>query len=314
MKNSKISLALLSGLIASTTFAAEPAKLAAPAATAPKAAAPAAKSPAAQAPTDKEKTDTAAQDKTAAAGKADSSLKIPDIEKVTHGRYNQSHVDALVKNILARSHQPLTPELKEMIRNNLISQSLVAQEAHKQGFDKQPELKAQITLVGDTVLVGAFVSDYFKHNPVTDAEVKKEYDSFVAQNAKKKEYQVRHILVEKEEDAKQIIEQLKKGEAFDKLAKQHTKDEGSKANGGDLGWSVPQDTFVKPFADAVIALEKGKFTQTPVKSQFGYHVIQLMDIRGAQPPSFEQSKAGIQERLKAKKLEQYLLSLRNKSK
>jgi peptidyl-prolyl cis-trans isomerase C len=149
---------------------------------------------------------------------------------------------------------------------------------------------------------------------VTDADAKKEYDSLVAQSAGQKEYQVRHILVEKEDEAKNVIEQLKKGEAFDKLAKQHSKDDGSKVNGGDLGWSIPQQSFVKPFADAVLTLEKGKFTQTPVKSQFGFHIIQLVDTRSAKAPEFEQVKGGLLEKLKAKKLEQLIISLRNKSK
>lgn len=311
MKKNVLSLALLAGM-ASSAYATEPVKLAAPATQAPQVTAPAIPAPAVKTP-DVTKKDDKSHEAAAVEAKPEA-FKITDIDKVTHGHYNQAHVDALVKNFTARGQRPLTPEVKEMIRNNLISQALVVQEARKQGLAKRTEVKAQIDLVGDNILVGAFLSEYFKHNPVTEADAKKEYDALVAQNPNQKEYQARHILVEKEDDAKLIIEQLKKGESFEKLAKQLSKDEGSKANGGDLGWAVPQETYVKPFADAVVALEKGKFTQTPVKSKFGYHVIQLIDSRAAKAPEFEQVKAGIMEKIKAKKLEQLITGLRNKTK
>ncbi|MES2208208.1 MAG: peptidylprolyl isomerase [Pseudomonadota bacterium] len=310
MKKNLLSLALCAGL-ASSVFA-EPAKLTAPSAPAPKVNVPTSVAPSAKA-SDATKRAAATEQSATQEPKVEQ-IKIPEIEKLTKGHYTQAHVDSLVKNFAARGQRPLTPEVKEMIKNNLISQAIVVQEARKQGITKRADVKAQIDLYGDNIIVGAFLSDYFKANPVNEADAKKEYDAFVAQNAGKKEYQARHILVEKEDEAKQIIEQLKKGESFEKLAKQHTKDEGSKASGGDLGWAIPQESFVPPFAEALVGLEKGKFTETPVKSKFGYHVIQLVDVRGAKAPEFEQVKARIIEGLKAKKLEQLIAGLRAKNK
>jgi peptidyl-prolyl cis-trans isomerase C len=150
-----------------------------------------------------------------------------------------------------------------------------------------------------------------KKNPVSDADIKAEYDKFKAQ-AGDKEYHARHILVEKEDDAKAIIAKLKAGAKFEDLAKQ-SKDPGSAANGGDLDWASPA-SFVKPFSDAMVALQKGQITETPVKTQYGYHVIKLEDVRAAKLPTLDEVKPQIAESLQQKKLQAYQEQLRKKAK
>jgi peptidyl-prolyl cis-trans isomerase C len=154
------------------------------------------------------------------------------------------------------------------------------------------------------------MADYLKAHPVPDEVLRKEYDNIKGQIGDK-EYKVRHILVDKEDEAKEIITALQKGEKFEKLA-ERSKDTGSKANGGDLDWNAPAN-FVKPFADAMVALPKGKFTTTPVKSQFGWHVIEVDDIRDAKVPTFEEVKPQLAQRMQGQIVDKYLRDLRAKN-
>jgi peptidyl-prolyl cis-trans isomerase C len=154
------------------------------------------------------------------------------------------------------------------------------------------------------------VADWAKANPISDAALHKEYDTIKSQLGDK-EYKVRHILVDKEDEAKEIIASLQKGEKFEKLA-ERSKDPGSKANGGDLDWNAPAN-FVKPFSDAMVKLEKGKFTATPVQTQFGWHVIKLDDTREAKVPSFDEVKPQLTQRLQGQHLDEYFRDLRSKN-
>jgi peptidyl-prolyl cis-trans isomerase C len=183
-------------------------------------------------------------------------------------------------------------------------------EAKKQGLDKSSVMKAEMDLTAQTVLVRAYMADYLKSHPVPDDMLHKEYDAIRAQMGDK-EYKVRHILLEKEDEAKDVIASLQKGEKFEKLA-ERSKDTGSKANGGDLDWNTPSN-FVKPFADAMVALQKGKFTATPVQTQFGWHVIQLDDTRDAKVPSFDEVKPQLSQRMQGQIVEKYLRELRVKN-
>jgi peptidyl-prolyl cis-trans isomerase C len=167
-------------------------------------------------------------------------------------------------------------------------------------------------LARQSILIRDLFADFQKNNPVTDADVKAEYDKFAAANAGK-EYRARHILVEKESEALAIIAQLKKGGKFDVIAKKQSKDPGSGANGGDLDWAAPSN-YVKEFADALTALTKGKTTETPVKSQFGYHVIRLEDVRDSQLPKFDDVKPQIAQQLQQQKMTKYQEDLRAKAK
>jgi peptidyl-prolyl cis-trans isomerase C len=224
--------------------------------------------------------------------------------------YPQSAFDAVLKDRQAQG-QPDTPELRAMIREELNTRELLAREARKKGLDKNNEVKSQMDLASQTVLVRAYVADWVKSNPVPDAELRKEYDAIKSQIGDK-EYKVAHILVENEDDAKDVIAQLQKGAKFADLAKARSKDPGSKDKGGDLDWNAPGN-FVKPFSDAMVKAEKGKFTPQPVQTQFGWHVILVEDVRDAKVPSFEEVKPQLAQRMQAQHLDKYFRELRAKN-
>ena len=223
--------------------------------------------------------------------------------------YSPAYFDFMLKQRTAQG-QPDTPELRAAVRDELNTRELLVREAKKQGLDKTPTLKTEMDLTQQTVLVRAYMADYLKAHPVPEDALRKEYDAIKGQIGDK-EYKVRHILVDKEDEAKEIIAALQKGEKFEKLA-DRSKDTGSKANGGDLDWNAPAN-FVKPFADAMIALPKGKFTTTPVKSQFGWHVIEVDDIRDAKVPTFEEVKPQLAQRMQGQVVDKYLRDLRAKN-
>ena len=223
--------------------------------------------------------------------------------------YPQAYYDFLMKQRTSQG-QPDTPELRAAVRDELNTRELLVKEAKKQGLDKNANIKTEMDLTSQTVLVRALMADYLKAHPVSDEALHKEYDAIKAQIGDK-EYKVRHILVENEADAKDIIAQLQKGEKFEKLA-ERSKDTGSKINGGDLDWNAPAN-FVKPFADAVVATPKGKFTATPVQTQFGWHVIMVEDIRDAKVPSFDEVKPQLAQRMQGQVVEAYVKELRAKN-
>lgn len=202
-------------------------------------------------------------------------------------------------------------ELRGQVREELVRREILAQEARKKGLDKKPNVSGLMDMARDQVLIQAYLQEFVTTNKVAEADTKKEYEKIVA-SLGKKEYKTRHVLVEKEDEAKAIIEKLKKGDKFDDLAKQ-SKDPGTKDKGGDLGWAPPA-SYVKPFSDAMVALEKGKFTQTPVKSDFGYHVIQLDDVRDIKLPTYEEAKPGLEQRLQQQALQEHIADLRKKAK
>jgi len=224
--------------------------------------------------------------------------------------YPQSHFDFLLKERIASGQAADSPQLREMIRDELINRELVMREAKKKGLDKDPAIKASMELNAQTVLVRAYMQDYVKANPPSDADLKKDYEAIKA-TLGNKEYRARHILVNKEDEAKDIIAQLQKGEKFEKLA-ERSQDPGSKDKGGDLDWASPAN-FAKPFSDAMVALQKGKFTPTPVQTQFGWHVIQLDDVRDTKAPSFEEVKPNLTQRAQGLLVEKHLADLRAKA-
>ncbi len=224
--------------------------------------------------------------------------------------YPQAQFDIMLKQRLQQG-QPDTPEMRNAVREELNTRVLLAKEATKQGLDKNADIKTQMDLASQTVLVSAFVADWIKKNPIPDADLHKEYDVIKAQIGDK-EYHVKHILVEKEDEAKDIIAQLQKGAKFDELAKARSKDPGSKDKGGDLDWNAPAG-FVKPFSDAMVATPKGKFTTQPVQTQFGYHVIFVEDVRDAKVPPFDEVKPQLQQRMQAAFLDKYFKELRAKN-
>lgn len=217
-----------------------------------------------------------------------------------------------LKQQVQRSGRPLTPEMEGQIKEEVIAREIFMQEAQKRGLEASPDFKAQMELARQTILIRELFLDQQKKDPVTDAEIKAEYDKFVAANAGK-EYKASHILVEKEADAKAIIASLKKGAKFEDLAKKQSKDPGSAAKGGDLDWANPA-SYVNEFTEALLKLEKGKTTETPVKSQFGWHVIRLVDVRQAELPKLEDVKPQVAQQLQQQKLVKFQEDLRAKAK
>ena len=222
-----------------------------------------------------------------------------------------SRVEAVVKQVVAQGQQPDSPQLREMIKKDLIGREVLMQEAEKQGFGKDAAVKQQIENARQSIIINAMVGEFLKKNPINDADIKAEYDRFAAQ-AGDKEYHVRHILVGTAAEAQDIIAKLKGGAKFEDLAK-ISKDTGSAANGGDLDWATPS-SFPKPFSDAFVALQKGQVTQTPVQTPNGFHVIKLDDVRPAKLPTLEEVKPQISEALQQKKLQAYQEEMVKKAK
>jgi peptidyl-prolyl cis-trans isomerase C len=221
-----------------------------------------------------------------------------------------SRVDMLASQI-AKSGRPVNDEMRAQIKEEVITREIFMQEAQKRGLASTADYKAQMELARQTILIRELFADFQKNNPVTDADLKAEYDKFTSANAGK-EYKARHILVEKEDDAKAIIASLKKGDKFEDLAKKMSKDPGSGANGGDLDWANAS-SYVPEFSAAMTKLEKGQLAAEPVKSQFGWHVIRVDDIRDAKLPSFEEVKPQISQQMTQQKLAQFQEELRKKA-
>ena len=224
----------------------------------------------------------------------------------------KARLDLLMQQATRGGQQPVTPELEARARDEVVLREVFAQEAEKRGVTASVEYRNQMELARQTILIRELFADYQKKNPVNDAEAKAEYDKFKTQSTGT-EYRARHILVEKEDEAKSLLKQLIAGAKFDELAKKHSTDKGSGANGGDLDFAKP-DSYVPEFGQALVALKKGETTQTPVKSQFGFHIIKLEDTREAQFPPFEEVKPQVVQRLSQQKLQQYQEDLRKKAK
>ncbi len=237
----------------------------------------------------------------------------PDIYKpvsVNGKAIPKSRFDFVIKQRVAQG-APNNEVSRNAIRESLITQEVVAQEAERKGIAKNADVQTQLAFARQQVLIQAYMQDHFKSHPVKDDEMLAEYNKVKASRGDR-EYKVRHILVDKEAEAKDIIAQLKKGAKFEDLAKQ-SKDPGSKDRGGDLEWNPPA-TFVKPFSDAMVKLEKGKYTESPVQSQFGWHVIQVDDVRPLQFPAFADVKPQLLSAIQEREVQKLVLDLRAKAK
>jgi len=213
-----------------------------------------------------------------------------------------SRVDAVVKQVVAQGQQPDSPQLRDLIKKDLIGREVMMQEAEKQGFGKDATVKAAIENARQAIIINAMVGEYIKKNPVSDADIKAEYDRFTKQ-AGDKEYHVRHILLGTEAEANDVIAKLKGGAKFEDLA----------ANGGDLDWASPS-SFPPVFSAAFVALGKGQVTDKPVQTPNGFHVIKVDDIRPAKLPTLEEVKPQVAEALTQKKLQAYQEELVKKAK
>jgi peptidyl-prolyl cis-trans isomerase C len=223
----------------------------------------------------------------------------------------QARADYLMQQQLQRGGAD-TEQMRSMVRDELVNREVLMQEAQRTGIPKQPEVQAQLDMARQEIVVSAYLRDYARKHPITDADVQKEYDKAKAQHGDK-EYRARHILVETEDQAKTLIAELKKGGKFDDLASKNSKDTGSAQRGGDLDWNVPA-TYDKQFSDALVKLEKGKYTDTPVRTRFGFHIIQLDDVRPARFAALAEVKPRIQQMLVQTKIEELVKALRAKAK
>ena len=219
-----------------------------------------------------------------------------NVTKVNGKTIPQERVDFFVRNVVAQGRQD-TPELRNMVKEELINRELLAQEAARRGLDKSPDVAVQLDLSKQEILMGALLREVVKGSAVSEDAIKKEYERLKGQLGSR-EYKARHILVQKEDEAKDIIAQIRKGVSFEKLAAEKSIDPGSKVRGGELDWSSPAQ-YVKPFGDALARLKKGQMTETPVQSNFGWHVIRLDDERPTKVPPYDQVKQNLQQQLTA---------------
>ena len=234
----------------------------------------------------------------------------PAVAVVNGKEISKSEFDLYVDNVARQSKREITDAEKSQLLDQFISMQLAANAAEKDGIEKQPKVQDQLALARLNVLVDSGLQQWLEKNPVTDAELRPEYDAQVAQMPK--EYHARHILVDDQAKAEAITKELKAGGDFAKSAQKNSKDPSGK-NGGDLGWFT-LDSMVKPFSDAVAALQPGQMTDKPVQSQFGWHVIKLEESRVTAPPPFEEVKDRVKVLVQRKKLQTYLDDLRKNAK
>ncbi len=223
---------------------------------------------------------------------------------------SKARLEFIIKQRAAQG-QPDNEQIRQAILERMIDQEVAAQEAERKGMAKTADVQIEVDLARQEILTRALFTDYLKSHPIKDDALKAQYESVKAQRGEK-EYKARHILVDTEAAAKEITDKLKKGEKFEDLAKQ-SKDPGSKDRGGDLDWAAPGN-YVKPFADALVKLEKGKVTDAPVQSQFGWHVIRLDDVRTTQFPPFEQVKPQLMNAMQQQEFQKMMGDLRAKAK
>jgi peptidyl-prolyl cis-trans isomerase C len=217
-----------------------------------------------------------------------------------------------VKKQSAASGQPLPPDIETRIKESVVVNEIFTQEAERRGLQGSAEFRAQMDLARQQILVQLLREDVRKKLPISEADMKAEYEKAKSANSGT-EYQARHILVEKEDEAKALIAQIKGGAKFDELAKKHSKDPGSGQNGGDLGFARA-DSYVPEFGKAMTELKKGDMTPVPVKTQFGFHIIKLEDSRPAQFPAFEEVKPQLQQQMAQGKEQDALKALRDNAK
>jgi peptidyl-prolyl cis-trans isomerase C len=228
---------------------------------------------------------------------------------VINGREIPALYGELLKEEIRAQGQPDGPQLDARVRNALIDLELLSRAAIDKGLDKDPRLTALMDIRRKDQLVKAYLNDYLKSHPITDAEVQAMYDEAKAGAANEMEYRARHILVKTEAEAKKLIAELGKKAKFEDLAKKHSQDPGSAKNGGDLDWADPNN-FVKEFAEALTALKKGQYTKTPVKTQFGWHIIRLDDTRKAEIPPLEAVRGEILKQLQQKRVREAVTAVR----
>lgn len=225
---------------------------------------------------------------------------------------SQQSLDQFVKLLVSQGATD-SPQLREQVKQEMINRQIFVQAAEKDGIAKQPDITTEISLAREGILVRALMADYLKKHPITDKQIQDEYNEAKEQQADQQEYKVRHILVEDEKTANDLLSQIKRDKKkFAELAKKNSKDPGSGANGGDLGWASPTN-YVKPFADTVSDLKKGELADKPVQTQFGWHIIEVEDTRPVEFPPLDQVRPQLEEMLRQQALADYQKQLRDKA-
>ncbi|MFM0685594.1 peptidylprolyl isomerase [Paraburkholderia strydomiana] len=223
----------------------------------------------------------------------------------------KARADALIDQLVHQGQQN-TPQLQMAVREELVNREILMQEALRRGLPNRPDIKAQIAVAQQTVVLRALIEDFVKKNTPSDAEVTARYNALI-KDAGGKEYHLHHILVDNEQQAKELIAKIKGGASFEDLAKQFSKDPGSGKNGGDLDWSDPK-AYVPEFAEAATHLQKGQMSDTPVHTQFGWHIIRVDDVRSITPPPLEQVRPQIVQQIQQEKLQAFEEGLRKNAK
>lgn len=251
-------------------------------------------------------------DPQATSGSSGPAVKKEDAIASVNGQYiSKKTLEELEKDIAQRSQGQAPAFPKEKLVEELVQRELLVQDAIQKKLDKSPETLTQLEAARKAILTQASLQNYLKTSPITDAEIKAEYDKQIGGGGT--EYKASHILVKEEAEAKKLIAELDKGAKFAALANKHSLDAKESQNGGDLGWFNPSQ-MVAPFSEAVAKLEKGKYTNAPVKTQFGWHVILLEDSRKQTPPPLEAVKGQLTPMLQRQKIQAMVENLRKQAK
>ncbi len=221
----------------------------------------------------------------------------------------ESQLNLLVNAFVLQGHQD-TEELRQKLTAELAAREAVAQQAKRLGLDKTPEFAAALAYARRDMLVNAFQADYLAKHPVVEADIQALYEKQV-QEAGDKEFRIRHVLVETEDEAKAILAATRKGKKLEALAREKSLDSASRAMGGDIGWQVPI-LLVQPVRDAVMHLEKGQVSE-PVQSPFGWHVIQVDDIRAYQFPALDSVRESLIKQLSSQAVLSAMAAVRDKA-
>ena len=218
--------------------------------------------------------------------------------------------DAYLESRFQKPAAQASAEDRATVERELADIYLLTTQPKAEEFAEDPQIKAQLELQYRGTIAQAVARDFVESNPATDAEILAEYETQLEQSSDK-QYKARHILVESQSEAQDLVDQLDEGADFQALAKEHSTGP-SGPNGGDLGWFAP-DQMVKPFADAVVALEDSEYSKAPVQTQFGWHVILREESRENEPPTLESVRDAIKQRVEQEKFQDYMQGLRDGS-
>jgi len=231
-------------------------------------------------------------------------LHAKDIASVNGEAITEAQLNQFVALLVEQGAQD-SPELREQVKQEMIHRLVAVHAAQKAGIDKRPDVQQELELARQGILVRALIADYLDKNPVTDAKLQAEYDRIKQSQGDRKEFKVRHILVEDQKAAEDLLQQIKsKKISFEDAAGKHSIDPGSGKNGGDLGWA-PTSNYVPEFAKAVESLKKGALTDKPVQSQFGWHIIQVEDERPVEFPALDAVKPQLEEMMRQTQVVEY---------